>query len=86
MDQPTDRGPRTLIVPVYSDDDGDLVDLARFAERISEDINERARVGWRLHSQSVTALRQTGTPAGVVFSSGGQVVTQLGAILVYLRD
>jgi hypothetical protein len=86
MDQPTSRTQRTLIVPMYSDDDGDLVDLGRFAERISQDINERARDGWRLHSQSITALRQAGTTAGVIFDSGGQVVTQLGAILVYERD
>lgn len=86
MDQPPKRIQRTLIVPVYSDDDGNLVDLGRFAAQISQDINQRALEGWRLHSQSVTALRQAGTPAGVIFDSGGQVVTQLGAILVYERD
>ena len=86
MDQPASRAQRTLIVPVYSADDGDLVDLGRFAERISQDINERARDGWRLQSQSVTALRQAGTTGGVLFDTGGQVVTQLGAILVYERD
>lgn len=79
------RPPRTLVVTLTSSDDASFVDLNAFAGDIADDIGRHEGAGWRLVSSSVVTLRQSGTAGNVLFQSGGQYATMLGALIVYQR-
>ncbi|MFN8138127.1 MAG: hypothetical protein U0R79_11280 [Propionicimonas sp.] len=77
---------RTLVVSFASDDTGEMVDLDAFARQVGDSIVQRTADGWRLISSSVVTLRQVGTMGNMMFQSGGQYATQLGAVIVFQRD
>jgi hypothetical protein len=77
-------GRRTLVVTLRSADRSKTVDLESFGRQVAEAIGRRERDGWRLVSSDVITLRKTGTFATLF--TGGEFVTQLGAILVFQRD
>jgi hypothetical protein len=77
---------RTLVVTLSSPDKSKSVDLDAFGAWIAEEIGRREGEGWHLVSTSVVNLRQGGTAANVVFQSGGQYATHLGAVIVYQRE
>ena len=77
------KPPRTLVVTLTSGDNARFVDIAEFGRMIADNIARHEATGWRLVSSSVVALRQQGTTANVLFQSGGQFATMLGAVIVY---
>lgn len=77
-------GRRTLVVTLKSADRSKTVDLEAFGRQIADAIGRRERDGWRLVSSEVVTLRRTGTIATLF--TGGEFVTQLGAIIIFQRD
>ena len=81
-----DAGPGRRLVTYYTEDDGSGVSLDALAQGIAADAQGRAQEGWRIASCDVLPLRQMGTAGNVLFQSGGQYATMLGAVALYVRD
>lgn len=77
-------GHRSLVVTLRSADRSKTVDLDAFGRQIAASIGRRERDGRRLVSSEVVTLRRTGTIATLF--TGGEFVTQLGAIIIFQRD
>ncbi len=75
-----------LFVTYESEDNGGLVSPAwLIQEQVAPDAAIRAEAGWEIVSTSVCAIRQVGTAGNILFQSGGQVATQLAAVVLYRR-
>jgi hypothetical protein len=79
-----DAGAGRRLVTYGSDDDGYPASLDALVAIVAADASERAQDGWRLRSCDVVTLRQTGTTGNILFQSGGQYATLLGAVVLYV--
>ena len=80
-----DAGPGQCVVTYRSVDTGGEVPWVEFARDIAADTARRGADGWRILATTTFPTRQMGTTGNMMFQSGGQYATELGAIVVYSR-
>jgi hypothetical protein len=79
-------GDDQLIELYVNHDTAASVDVGSLMTEVAADAAERRLNGWRLSSVSSIPLRQTGTAGNVLFQSGGQYVTQLALVVLYVAS
>jgi hypothetical protein len=79
-------GDDQAIVLYVNDDQGSMIDAVGFTNELAKDADLRRADGWRLQSVASLPLRQAGTAGNVLFQSGGQFITQVALIALYVRQ
>jgi hypothetical protein len=79
-------GAGQLIVLYVNQDVSAPIDVGTLGNEVAADAAARLADGWRLNSIASIPMREMGTPANVLFQSGGAYVTQTALVAVYLRQ